>query len=92
MATNQASFTLSIRPPTRKEDAEPLTQLIGRINEERGHFRNITEDSLRAEIEAQEVNGGEAEVEDEEEIGVADPEDRRKELYAARTELLKFIG
>jgi len=89
MASDTRSFALSLRPPPRKRDAEPLSQLIGRINDERGHFRNITEDSLRAEIEAR---GAQEDLEDKEAVVVEDKEARRKEIYSARVELLQLIA
>jgi len=89
MASDARSFALSLRPPPRKRDAEPLSQLIGRINDERGHFRNITEDSLRAEIEAR---GAQEDLEDKEAVVVEDKEARRKEIYSARVELLQLIA
>ena len=83
------SFPLSLRVWSEKEDTTaPLGSLVTRINEERGHFRNITEDSLREEIEHGDTlqDAVESDVDD-----VYDPEQRRKTLYAARTEMLKFI-
>jgi len=92
MASDARSFALSLRPPPRKRDAEPLSQLIGRINDERGHFRNITEDSLRAEIEAKEARGAQEVLEDKEAVVVEDKEARRKEIYSAKVELLQLIA
>jgi len=92
MAFNETSFALSLRPVPRKRDSEPLAQLIGRINEERGHFRNITEDSLRAEIEANAARGAQEDLEYKETVVVEDKEARRKEIYTARGELLQLIG
>jgi len=92
MASQTASFQLSIRPVPRKHDAETLPQLIGRINEERGHFRNITEDSLQAEIEVRDAEAGEDVTIDEAPSSAEDVEARRKEIYAARAELLKYVG
>lgn len=92
MALQAASFPLSLRPVHRKRDAETLSQVIGRINEERGHFRNITEDNLQAEVEAKTSHVAGEEVTEDEVIIVEDLGTRRKEIYAARADLIKLVG
>ena len=88
------AFPLSLRPVARKatgDDQESLQYLIQRINEERGHFRNITEESLRQEIDALESVDSKLEDDTAPEEKPQDVEARRKEIYAARADMLKFI-
>jgi mediator of RNA polymerase II transcription subunit 17 len=63
----ESSFGLPLRPVIEKgakEDQLPIR--IAQINEQRGSFRNITEQSLQAEINAAKEKGdGEATDEDE---------------------------
>ncbi len=87
-------FPLSIRPwPAKEDTSDSLPYLINRIVEQRGHLRNITEASLENEIRALEA-GEEGDVIKDEVEGSRpqDAESRRKELYAARVEMLKYIG
>jgi mediator of RNA polymerase II transcription subunit 17 len=88
------SFTLALQPtPGDNSQQKSIQQLITKINEERGAFRNVTEETLRDEI-AKAATGTDNQDVDEEQNAV-DPQDieaRRKEVYAARSEMLKFIG
>lgn len=69
-------------------EVDPLHISIGRINEERGHFRNITEHSLQDEIERGPLTDSDTEVVDDGEKA-QDVEARRTELYLARAVMLK---
>ena len=87
-------FPLSIRPwPAKEDTSDSLPYLINRIVAQRGHLRNITEASLEKEIIALETGEERDAVKDEDEgARPQDVEFRRKELYAARVEMLKYIG
>ena len=87
------SFPLALHPITTRSDGnEPLQDLVRRINEERGTFRGLTEQQLRAEItkDLASNNDGPSEIEDVD--ATRDLDNRRKEVYNARTEMLRFIG
>ena len=87
------SFPLSLRPQAVKHDeADPIPEFIRRLKEERGHLRNITEESLREELrqaedgESEEGDGGQEDAE------ALDPEAQRKRVYEAKAEMLQFVG
>jgi len=86
------SFTLPLRPLVDKTGAkDTLPVRIAQINAQRGSFRNVTEQSLQAEIDAQKEKG---EV-PEEEYGVKEPADvdateRLDLLYKRRAEITQF--
>lgn len=87
------AFPLSLQARAATADADlPLGELVRRINEEREHFRNITEDGLRKEIEDLTDVADVEEQEGDEGAKILDFEGRRKELYAARADMLKFVG
>lgn len=88
------SFPLTIRPwPAKEEASDSLPYLINRIVEQRGNLRNITEASLEDEILALKAGEeGDAVKDADAEARPQDAESRRKELYAARAEMLKYIG
>lgn len=89
------SFPLSLRPwPRERPDADPLPYLISRIHEQRGHFRNITENGLIEEIQA-ESDGAVKEEETDSEDERAQEQDierRRREVYEARGEMIRNIA
>lgn len=84
--------------PWAKEDKEEsdLKSILSRVNNERGHFRSITEDSLRDEIIAEETGGGalsSSEDEEDEEDGEARIQPTtREELYKAKAEMLEHVA
>lgn len=87
------SFSVALQPIARRNaENASLQDLVRRINEERGAFRNITEEQLKEEI----VKDSAQQRDDihvvEEEDAPQDLETRRKEVYAARHEILQFIG
>jgi hypothetical protein len=52
------SFMLPLRPPVDKRDhKDTLPVRIAQINTQRGSFRNVTEQSLQAEIDCQKEKG-----------------------------------
>lgn len=89
--------SLSFQPwtPDRNEE-EPLKDILGRVNLERGHFRDITEASLQEEIVAEgALELSESEDEDDEEAagdtqnGQAQGKAQsREDLYKAKYEML----
>ncbi|KAI9795878.1 MAG: hypothetical protein M1825_001069, partial [Sarcosagium campestre] len=98
-------LSISLRPPVhydRKADA--LQSVIPRINEQRGQFRNVTEASLEAEIQASQATGNDNVADDHDlDNGLddsegkdadadADAQDRRDEIMAARGEIMRQIG
>lgn len=89
------SFPLSLRPwPRERPEANSLPYLIGRIHEQRGHFRNITEKGLIELIQAEgngEVEANEMDSEDEGGLE-RDIERRQKEVYEARGEMIRYIA
>ena len=81
------SLQASPKPDPGKDS---LSLLIARINEQRGSFRNVTEDILE-----QEIREGEAAESDDAEETVPEPEDpksREEDLAAAREEMLRQVG
>ena len=97
MAGNQP-FSLQAWPAVDK-DKESLQYLISRINEQKGSFRNVTEASLKEELQNTEA-GGRPDAEatgpvsrEEDDITDADnPMLRRDSVYKAREIILKQIG
>lgn len=86
------AFPLSLRPPARHDDeADSLKYLITRINQERD-FKATTEESLREEIENPEPLAVADDVNTEIDDKPQNVEGRRKEVYAARAEMLKLVG
>lgn len=65
--------------------------LVARINEEREHFRLVTEEGLRREIEEEAAAAEREEDDSSEDEKPQDIDSRRKALYAARAEMLKFV-
>ena len=88
------TFTIALEPSSGDDfEQRSIQQLITRINEERGAFRNVTEETLRDEIaKATTSNGNDDSDEEEDTVDPQDIEARRKEVYTARSEMLKFIG
>lgn len=85
-------FPLSLRAsPKVDPDKESLPYLISRINDERGSFRNITEESLEEEIRAGDDGNldslGEAVGED----GVQDVKSRQEEIAEARQHMITQV-
>ena len=88
------SLALSLQAfPTVDKGKNSLEYLIKRINEQKGSFRNVTEASLKEEIQA--LQDGEAETsEDDVFESVEDVEDiksKREAVTTAREEILKQV-
>lgn len=89
---SEIPLSLPLRPSTTKDaTADSLPFLIAQINNQRGSFRHITEDSLLDEIQtSQPLNE-----QDDAEEGDTPPEDgktRQEEVYKGREEILKQVA
>ena len=79
--------------PTVDKDKESLKYLISRINQQKGSFRNVTEQSLQEEIQAQEAGNPDT---DNQDVGtgeeVEDVKTKQEEVTKAREDIIKQIG
>jgi len=83
---------LSIRAlPPDLTAKQTLPQLLARIHEQRGHFRNVTEASLEEEIRVAEASGRDQVAVRADEPDVPDDEARRTQIYEARAEMIKLV-
>ena len=88
-----SSISLQTRPVT-DPDKQSLHFLISRINEQRGSFRNVTEESLEEEIKNG-IDGGPAVGDGEASESPGEIEvviSKKEEVFKAREEMLKQIG
>ena len=80
--------------PLVDQDKESLQYLIRRINEQKGSFRNVTEQSLEEEIHA--LEAGETQPDDGDVVETVeeaeDPKAKREEVSKARDEILKQVA
>lgn len=88
-------LSLSLRAwPTKDPSLDTLPNLIPRINEQRGAFRNVTEEGLEQEIRASEA--GEVHAESPETqtqlSSLQDAKGKREEILATREEILKQVA
>lgn len=92
MAQSQP-FSLQVWPTVDK-DKESLKYLISRINDQKGPFRNVTEESLEQELRDSEngstapehtSNGKHAKE-------VEDTKSRKDKVYKVREEILKHVA
>ncbi|EQL30571.1 hypothetical protein BDFG_06965 [Blastomyces dermatitidis ATCC 26199] len=93
----EESFPLPLRPFIQKSAREPdsLPIRIAQINSQRGSFRNVTEQSLQAEIDAQRARaaaGLEAEETEETESQEVKSTDRLEQLFKSRAEIVDFVA
>ncbi|KZF22695.1 hypothetical protein L228DRAFT_247063 [Xylona heveae TC161] len=92
---NADGLSLPLRPsPVQDSRSDSLPSLIARINDQRGHFRSVTEDGLRTEIDTGEGRG-ERPYDEENGSAEDDPIDakgRREDVLAAREEMVKYIS
>jgi len=93
-----ASTSLSLQPwPKDGEKEEPLDWIIGRMFQQRGHLRNLTEEGLEREIQdeaaAQAAAEAEAALEEEEEGENEGEQDKRKRdaVYTKRNEMIQSV-
>ena len=88
----QLSLALQAFPTVDKEK-ETLKYLISRINQQKGSFRNVSEQSLEEEIQAQEAgnpNENERVLETVEEV--EDVKSKQEVVAKAREDIIKQIG
>lgn len=95
MAGLTGTLPASLRPWVEHNDeSESLQSILGRIYAERGHFRKITEETLQAEIEAQEtdiaISDSGEDNEDAEEVKAS--KSRPEELQAARRDMIGHVA
>lgn len=93
MASLPPDFPISLQswPSNARDPSTSLPTFFQRIYAERGGLRNVTEESLREEIAAEEAAAAAgADNEPEEEDARAEP-DRMEELMAARADMLDDI-
>lgn len=80
--------------PTVDKDKESLEYLISRINQQKGSFRNVTEQSLEEEIQALET--GKPDTDDQDVVEtveeVEDVKSKQEEVTKAREDIIKQIG
>ncbi|KAE8395074.1 RNA polymerase II mediator complex component SRB4 [Aspergillus alliaceus] len=87
------SFSLPLRPLTEKpERPDPLPVEIAQINAQYGSFREVTEDSLRAKIEADKDKDPWAEEESDNASGDEDTKERLDQLYKRRVAIIEFAN
>ena len=91
--SDQLSLSLQAFPIVDKEK-ESLKYLISRINQQKGSFRHVTEQSLLEEIEAQaagqidiDSQGLDGTVEEVEDVQI-----KQGEVFKAREDMIKRIG
>ena len=92
-----SSTAISLQPPaSTDENQKSLSYLIARINEQKGSFRNVTEESLLEEIEGgPEDEAIEIDEEDDDEEARDEFEDakpKRERFTKARAEMLKQVS
>ena len=93
--SSSLSPSLSLRAwPTKDANADSLPFLISRINEQRGGFRNITEQSLEEEVRAQDAGESKGDETSTKLVGQdeTDLKSRREEVIEARDEILKQVA
>lgn len=88
------SLSLSLQAfPSLDKDKQSLQYLISRINSQQGSFRNVSEQSLREEIQA--VSGDQVDKTQEdvvESVEVAEAaKTKKEEVSSAREEIFKHI-
>ncbi|KAE8352384.1 mediator of RNA polymerase II transcription subunit 17 [Aspergillus coremiiformis] len=86
------SFSLPLRPVSEKrERPDPLPVEIAQINAQYGSFRDVTEDSLRAKIEADKNKDPWADEEESDKASVdEDTTERLDQLYKRRAAINQF--
>jgi hypothetical protein len=90
MGSIPGQFPISLRAwPSKDDNAVPLSSLISRINNERGSFREVTEEGLTEESKKDEAGLNLSKDDDESEaVDVEGEPERSKELIKARGEIL----
>ena len=80
--------------PTVDKEKESLKYLISRINQQKGSFRNVTEQSLEEEIRAEEAGKSDTDNQDVIELveELEDVKTTQEEVSKAREDIIKQIG
>ena len=91
--SDQLSLSLQAFPIVDK-DKDSLKYLISRINQQKGSFRNISEQSLEEEIEAQHAGNIDPDIQDTLETveEVEQVKTKQEEVAQAREDIIKQIG
>lgn len=96
-ATTTHKLSVPLRAwPTSKPGQDSLPFLIGRINEQKRSFRNVSEQSLEEEVQA--LEGGESQADKGEPLlkrvkeEPADSKTRKEEMLTARLEVLQQVS
>ena len=88
------AFSLSLQAfPSIDKEKQSLQDLISRINQQKGPFRSVTEESLEEEIQA--LNSSETEAGQDDTLetveGAEEAEFKKEDIVTAREEILKQI-
>ena len=90
-----SSKNLALRAwPTADKKPKNLAEFVARMNVERGGFRNVTEESLRKEIEAQEngvVDGNDVDMASEPDHDSSSKAMTAEDIRAVQEKVLKSI-
>ena len=80
--------------PAKDVEQHSLPFLISRINQQRGSFRNITEQSLEEEIQAAKAGEGQSGPEDVDSSDdeASDIRSRTEDVRTARSEILQLVA
>lgn len=92
---DQLSISLQAFPTVDKEK-DSLKYLISRINQQKGSFRNVSEQSLEEEIDAQKNGKTNTDDLDEQDADIVqeaeDAKTKQEEVAQAREDMIKQIG
>lgn len=88
------ALSLSLQAfPSIDKEKQSLQDLISRINQQKGPFRSVTEESLEEEIQA--LNSSETEAGQDDTLetveGAEEAEFKKEDIVTAREEILKQI-
>lgn len=82
--------------PTVDKEKDSLKYLISRINQQKGSFRNVSEQSLEEEIDAQKNGKTNTDDLDEQDADIVqeaeDAKTKQEEVAQAREDMIKQIG
>lgn len=86
------SLALPLRPPASKgRDDDSLQSRIFQIYSQKGAFRNITEASLKEDIESQKQEDQDTKMAEVEDSGTEEPENRYETIIKRREDMLQQI-
>jgi hypothetical protein len=88
------ALSLSLQAfPSIDKEKQSLQYLISRVNQQKGPFRSVTEESLEEEIQA--LNSSETEAGQDDTLetveGAEEAESKKENIFTAREEILKQI-